>query len=101
LTNLTQNPWTLIASSNSYGDVPLDQWNTDQQRAWDDKLRRAQHPEEFPNGFICPKDGGRLYDTGQMFLPSGGSPAKLRVKCMRPDCNYRGERFERVNRVRD
>lgn len=79
--------------------VPLDQWNCEQQSKWDDRLRQINHPEEFENGLICPQDGGKLYDTGQMFMPDRGHPPKLRVKCRNPDCNFRGERFERVNRV--
>jgi hypothetical protein len=74
----------------------FDQWNCEQQDAWDAKLRKVQHPEEFPNGLICPVDGGRLYDTGQMFI---GPPNRLRVKCMNADCKFRGERLERVNRT--
>lgn len=74
----------------------LDQWNCDQQTNWDAILRRGQHPEEFPNGLICPLDGGKLYDTGQMFM---GPPNRLRVKCMNPDCKFRGERLERVSRI--
>jgi hypothetical protein len=102
-TNQTPNLWrsnsaepNLIMNGNS-----LDQWNCTQQSAWDAKQRQGIHPEEFPNGLICPKDGGRLYDTGQKFLPTMSSPAKLRVKCMNTDCNFRGERLERVNRISD
>lgn len=81
--------------------VPLDQWNCEQQTAWEARKRQFSHPGEFPNGLICPLDGGRLYDTGQKFLPTLSSPAKLRVKCMNPDCKFRGERLERVNRIKD
>lgn len=80
---------------------PLDQWNCEQETAWSDKLRQVTNPEEFANGLICPKDGGNLYDTGQKFLQTMKSPAKLRVKCMNHDCDFRGERFERVNRIQD
>lgn len=76
----------------------LDQWNCEQGALWADKLGRAKNPEGYPNGLICPKDGGRLYDTGQQFT---GPPAMLRVKCMNKDCNFRGERYARVNRVLD
>lgn len=79
--------------------VPLDRWNAEQQQAWEDKQRAFHHPEEFANGLICPKDGGRLYDTGQKFLQTVKSPAKLRVKCQ--TCDFRGERIERVNRIQD
>jgi hypothetical protein len=96
LTNQTRKVWILESSSSN-----LEAWNVDQQEAWDEKIQRGNHPEQFPNGLICPKDGGRLYDTGQKFLPTSGSPAKLRVKCQNKDCNFRGERLERVNRVRD
>ena len=89
MTNQIRNPST------------FDAWNCEQQSAWDAKMRRATHPQEFPNGLICPKDGAALYDTGQKFLPTRGSPAKLRVKCMNPECNFRGERLERVSRVCD
>lgn len=89
------------STNQTLGYLPFDQWNCEQQTAWDDKLRRGLHPEQFPNGLICPKDGGRLYDTGQKFLPTLKSPAKLRVKCMNPDCDFRGERLERVNRISD
>lgn len=78
---------------------PLDQWNTEQQNAWDDRRQAQITPEKFPNGLICPRDGGRLYDTGQEFLPTLSSPAKLRVKCMNQDCTFRGERLARIIRV--
>lgn len=91
----------MISMRRGDGCVPLDQWNCEQQAAWDRKLRESSHPEEFANGLICPKDGGKLYDTGQKFLPTFTSPARLRVKCMNPDCNFRGERLERVNRIQD
>lgn len=77
--------------------LPFDQWNCEQQAAWDDRKRKAAHPEEFPNGLICPRDGGKLYDTGQTFLPDWGSPGKMRVKCM--TCDFKGERLERVKRI--
>lgn len=83
------------------GGLPLDQWNVEQQTAWDEKIERGIHPDRFSNGLVCPRDGGKLYDTGQKFLPTGKSPAKLRVKCMNPECDFRGERLERVNRIRD
>lgn len=79
----------------------LDQWNCEQQQQWEDERRHFTNPEEFPNGLICPKDGGKLYDTGQKFLPTMKSPAKLRVKCMNPGCDFRGERLERINRIKD
>jgi hypothetical protein len=69
----------------------LDQHNFERQRAWDEKLRRTQHPEEFGNGFACPLDGGILYDTGQV-MP--GTPSRVRVKCMNHDCTFKGERLE-------
>lgn len=83
------------------GGTSLDQWNCAQQSAWDDRQRKQLHPKEFPNGLICPKDAGNLYDTGQVFLPDWGNPGRLRVKCTNHDCDFRGERFERVKRITD
>lgn len=78
--------------------VPFDQWNCEQQSAWNARIEKFKHPERFPNGLICPKDGGSLYDTGQEFP---GPPPKLRVKCQNPDCGFRGERLKRVIRIND
>lgn len=91
----------MISTVKLAGCVPLDQWNCQQQTAWENKRRAFSHPEEFANGLICPKDGGNLYDTGQKFLQTATSPAKLRVKCMNHGCDFRGERLERINRISD
>lgn len=69
----------------------LEQHNIRRQQAWADKLRKVQHPEEFANGFACPKCGGLLYDTGRVFP---GPPSRMRVKCMTSTCNFMGEKIE-------
>ena len=80
----------------------LDQWNAEKLREWSEKIDKVRHPERHSNGIACPKcleDGLRtpvnnpwmLYDTGQMFT---GPPDRLRVKCMNPDCNFKGERLD-------
>lgn len=89
---------TLIQTPSHYPLVSFDQWNCEQQANWDARIEQFKHPEQFPNGLICPKDGGTLYDTGQEFP---GPPPKLRVKCMNPDCKFRGERLKRVQRTID
>lgn len=102
LTSQTQEPLKFTAGNPQHGmPTPLDQWNCEQQNAWDDRQRKQLHPKEFPNGLICPKDAGNLYDTGQVFLPDWGHPGRLRVKCTNHDCDFRGERFERVKRITD
>ena len=75
----------------------LDQWNCEQQAIWDERVDKIQHPERYPNGLICPLDGGKLYDTMQKYL---GPPPLWRVKCMNPDCTFVGKRIERINRTR-
>ena len=105
MTDLTSKTPSPLRSDTFLGKVvggsTLDQWNCEQQSAWDDRNRQFAHPEQFPNGLVCPQDGGKLYDTLQKFLPTMGSPAKLRVKCQNSDCDFRGERLERVNRITD
>lgn len=69
----------------------LEQHNIRRKQAWADKLRKVTHPEEFPNGFACPKCGYTLYDTGRVHT---GPPPRMIVKCMARTCDFRGEKLE-------
>lgn len=67
----------------------LREWNTAREAYWVACQRRIWHPEEFPNGLVCPRCDGGLYDTGHM---TNTSPPKLRVKCQL--CEFKGDRYE-------
>ena len=68
----------------------LADWNASRQRAWDEKLRKSRHPEQFPNGIECPLCQGNLYDTHQV---QEGPPDRIKVKCA--DClQFTGWRIE-------
>jgi Zn ribbon nucleic-acid-binding protein len=72
-----------------YLTMNLDKWNSDRRQYWDNVARKAQHPEEFSNGFECPECKSDLYDTGQMLYLS---PPVQRVRCM--NCSFKGERYD-------
>jgi len=71
------------------GTLSLAEWNEQRRQYWSDMATRHLHPDFFPNGLLCPKDGGYLYDTMQTLSVS---PNIYRVKCI--TCDYRGERYE-------
>jgi transcription elongation factor Elf1 len=67
----------------------LGEWNRQRAQYWADARRKVTHPDEFSNGFDCPKCGGVLYDTGQL---ASMHPNILVVKCKA--CGAKDKRYE-------
>jgi hypothetical protein len=67
----------------------LDTWNDYRREYWEAVRDRLDNPQNYLNGLLCPRCGGRLYDTGVITCVA---PKKVRVKCQ--DCKHKDERYE-------
>lgn len=72
-------------------------WNKGQLTRWREQLERVRHPERYPNGIVCPKCGGTLYDTQRIYR---GPPDEMQVKCGVSACDFKGRRYMELPDVR-